>query len=123
MKRSTIEYEVEQHVLKDDGTFPNSLLPVLHYKRVLKLPPLFAATYIKRLFKKNNWTNSWKYGIFEYHHCHSITHEVLGGYKGQARIQLGGDEGIELLLKKGDVLIIPAGVAHKNNDGEQQIGC
>ncbi len=123
MKKQTTDIEVAHYQLKDDGRFPNSVLPVLHYKKALKLPPVFAAAYVKRLFKKNSWSNSWKYGVFEYHHYHSITHEVLGICKGETRLLLGGPDGIELHVEKGDVLIIPAGVAHKNNGREQQITC
>jgi uncharacterized protein YjlB len=35
-------------------------------------------------------------------------------YGGSARVQLGGEGGIVASLEKGDVVIIPAGVAHKN---------
>ncbi len=37
-------------------------------------------------------------------------------------MQLGGREGPEVLLEKGDVLVIPAGVAHKNLDEENDVG-
>jgi uncharacterized protein YjlB len=123
MKKRVTEYSVEHYFLKDDGIYPNSPLPVLFYKNVLKLPPLFTAVYIKRIFNKNNWYNAWDYSVFEYHHYHSITHEVLGFYKGQTLLQLGGKKGIELQVEKGDVLIIPAGVAHKNNGKEKDIAC
>jgi uncharacterized protein YjlB len=123
MKKSATEYSVEHYFLKDDGTFPNSILPVLLYRNVLHLPALFAAQFVKRLFKRNNWYNSWDYGVFEYHHYHSITHEVLGIYRGTTTLQLGGKKGIDLEVAKGDVLIIPAGVAHKNLGKERQIHC
>jgi uncharacterized protein YjlB len=110
--------EPEQIFLDDDGTFPNSRLPVLYYKGVLNIPLLFPATHVKHLFEKNNWLNSWDDGIFEYHHYHSITHEVLGIYEGGTVLRIGGDTGVKLRVEKGDVLIIPAGVAHKNLDGE-----
>lgn len=114
---------VEQFMLKEDKFFPNSDLPVLYYKKVLTLPPVFAAAYVKGLFKKNNWTNSWKYGIFEYNHYHSITHEVLGICKGKTKLLLGGNNGIELTVSEGDVLILPAGTAHKNLGKEKDIEC
>lgn len=110
--------EPEQIFLEDNGTFPNSHLPVLFYKGVLTIPVLFPATSVRYLFEKNNWSNSWDSGIFEYHHYHSTTHEVLGIYSGGTVLRLGGDKGRKLRVEKGDVLIIPAGVAHKNLDGE-----
>src|SRR4051812_21604080 len=100
--------------IEDDGTFPNNMLPVLFYKNVLDMPPLFPGAFIENVFKENKWKNSWKAGIFKYHHSHSITHEVFGFYKGKTTLQLGGEKGVTIEVKKGDVLIIPAGVAHKN---------
>lgn len=83
---------------------------------------LFSARHVKNVFEKNGWTNSWDAGIFTYHHYHSTTHEVLGVYSGKATIQLGDDDGPQLLLEKGDVLVIPAGVAHKNLDEGNAVG-
>ncbi|WP_419698775.1 hypothetical protein [Mucilaginibacter sp. NFX135] len=114
--------EIEKIVLQDDGTFPNSHYPVLLYKGVLDIPMLFPAIYVKHLFEKNSWSNSWDAGVFEYHHYHSITHEVLGIYKGRTKLQLGGSKGPQIFVEKGDVLIIPAGVAHKNLGAENSVG-
>ncbi len=58
--------------------------------------------------EKNNWSNSWRNGIFNFHHYHSITHEVLGVHSGNAKVLLGGDRGILINAEKGDVIIIPA---------------
>ncbi|SDE63545.1 Uncharacterized protein YjlB [Mucilaginibacter pineti] len=113
---------VQEILIKDDGTFPGNHLPALLYKSALDIPLLFPAIHVSQLFKKHGWSNSWDAGIFTYHHYHSITHEVLGIYSGQATIQLGGDKGPKLLLEKGDVLVIPAGVAHKNLDEEDAVG-
>jgi uncharacterized protein YjlB len=115
-----IEYSYE---VNDDGTFPNSHLPVVLYKDVLDLPAIFPAHYVETVFKDNGWTNSWKSGIFTYHHYHSITHEVLGVFKGESMIQIGGENGTKIKLEKGDVLIIPAGVAHKNLQEEDDLAC
>jgi len=41
-------------------------------------------------------------------------HEVLGVYQGKARVQLGGGKGMLVDVGPGDVVIIPAGVVHKN---------
>lgn len=111
------------YILKDDGVFPNSRLPVLHYKNVLRLPVLFPALYIRRLFRSHGWSNSWKNSIYTYHHYHGTSHEVLGVCKGKSVVQLGGESGIRLMLEEGDVLVIPAGVAHKNLGKEKDITC
>jgi uncharacterized protein YjlB len=108
---------------KDNGLFPNSRYPVLLYKNAMDLPYLFAAAYVKSLFDKNNWSNAWKSGIFTYNHYHSITHEVMGVYEGSTRLLLGGDNGHQVKIEKGDVLVIPAGVAHRNLGKENQVKC
>ena len=123
MRKGATKYFVEHYFVKDDGTFPNSELPVLFYKHVLRVPRFFAGAFVKRLFKRHNWYNAWQYGIFEYHHYHSITHEVLGVVKGETRLQLGGSKGVILHIEKGDVVIIPAGVAHKNLGKQDQVTC
>lgn len=111
----------ELFYVKDDGIFPNSHLPIIYYPKVLKLPKLFPAQHIKNLFRKNNWANNWKQGIYTYHHYHSTTHEVLGICKGETLLQLGGENGITLFVEAGDVLIIPAGVAHMNLGEENDV--
>jgi len=113
---------IEQIILPDDGVFPNSPRPALLYKGVLDISVIFPGTHVKRLFEHNGWSNSWDAGIFEYHHYHSTTHEVLGIYKGRTKLQLGGGKGPKIFIEKGDVLVIPAGVAHKNLGGENEVG-
>ena len=114
---------LRKYYLKDDGIFPNSKLPVLCYPNILSLPPLFAAASIRKLFRWNGWSNAWKNGIYTFHHYHSNTHEVMGVYKGETTLLLGGEHGIRLVIKRGDVLIIPAGVAHRNLGGESDVKC
>ena len=102
-------------LIKDDGTFPNNeCLPLLVYQGVLKLPSGDPARGVEELFHANDWGGSWRNGIFCYHHYHSTAHEALGVYGGQARVQLGGPAGPEFDVRGGDVIVIPAGVAHKN---------
>lgn len=108
---------------QDNGRFPNSPLPVLFYKQAMDLPHLLAAGRVKKIFAKNEWANAWDAGIFTYSHYHSITHEVLGIYKGHTMLLLGGENGHQVKIESGDVLIIPAGVAHKNLGQEHDIGC
>src|SRR6185436_9974733 len=110
-----------QYYLKDDGVFPNSELPVLLYKRALKIPLFFAALLIKKLLQKHHYTNNWRNGIYTYHHYHSNTHEVMAVIKGQTTLLLGGDKGRKVKIEKGDVILIPAGVAHKNLGKEKDV--
>jgi uncharacterized protein YjlB len=113
---------IERITLRDDGVFPNSRLPALLYKGALDVPMFFSATHVQHIFENNGWSNCWDAGIFQYHHYHSITHEVLGIYKGHALVQLGGENGPKIKIEKGDVLVIPAGVAHKNLHDENDVG-
>jgi len=111
------------HLLKDDGIFPNSMLPLLVYKNVLVLPADHQPQIIEKIFEANNWKNTWRNGIYNYHHYHSTTHEVLGVYSGRCRVLIGGEDGIQFIIEKGDVIIIPAGVAHKNIGGNEDFKC
>ena len=110
---------ITQH-LKDDGTFPNNeKLPLLIYQGALALPRRNPAALVADLFESNGWNRSWRNGIYGFHHYHSTAHEVLGVYSGFAKVQLGGDLGVEQTVRCGDVVVIPAGVAHKNlGDGD-----
>lgn len=106
---------VLQKRLKDDGFFPNNeRLPLLAYQAALALPRSDPASTVENLFASNGWSGSWRNGIYDFHHYHSTAHEVLGVYCGSAKVQLGGEKGITLTVRRGDVVIIPAGVAHKN---------
>jgi len=123
MKPIRKKYSLSHFYLRDNGIFPNSTLPVLHYSHVLDLPLFFPAKSVEALFKENNWSNFQVSGVFKYHHYHSVTHEVMAVLKGETELVLGGDGGIHLKIKKGDVLIIPAGVAHKNLGDQNQVKC
>ena len=99
--------------LKDSGKFPNSLLPALVYARVLTEGEGLAQAF-EKLFEKNGWTGSWRNGLYKVHHYHSTAHEVLGVYRGEVTVCLGGEDGMHVTLRAGDVAVLPAGVAHKN---------
>ena len=117
--------EIQPYSLKDDGTFPNNEhLPVLYYKDCLQAPDNFAAAPgIEALFMSNNWGGIWHNGIYDYPHYHSTSHEVIGISGGKANVQFGGPHGVVLRLEKGDVVIIPAGVAHCCLDSDTDFSC
>ena len=96
----------------DDGAIPNSKFPLLIYKNVFTFE-VADADHIEAHFAERNWSNSWRGGIFDYHHYHSISHEVLGVYSGYATVKFGGEQGEEIDIEEGDVVVIPAGVGHK----------
>ena len=94
----------------DDGTIPNSRLPLLVYRDAV---PADAAA-IERVFASNRWPPAWRDGVHPFHHFHSTAHEVLGVARGQASVLFGGPSGKVLQVRAGDVVVIPAGVAHCN---------
>jgi uncharacterized protein YjlB len=105
--------EVLCAALPDDGRFPNSPLPLLIYEEALEEETGDMASAFEQLFLKNQWSDSWRNGVYDFHHYHSTAHEVLGVYRGWARLQLGGSAGITVRAEAGNCVVIPAGVAHK----------
>src|SRR5437879_2030560 len=74
--------------LRDDGKFPNNRrLPLLIDRQALNLPRHDPASAIEELLEENDWCNSWRDGIYTYHHYHSNTHEVLVVFSGSAEVQ------------------------------------
>ena len=107
---------IKSFIVQDDGTFPNSPLPLLFYQQSFAASPTVDPTEIKKVFHSNNWMNSWRNGLYPFHHYHSTAHETLGIYSGWVEAQLGGPNGETVKAMAGDVIIVPAGVAHKNVD-------
>lgn len=106
----------------DDGQIPNNRLPLLLYRSAFSARGTEGAEWLEQRFTANNWTNSWRNGIFSYLHYHSISHEVLGIYSGTATVQLGGKQGSTMTIQAGDVIIIPAGVGHQNLGSSTDFG-
>lgn len=104
----------EQLHFKDDGIFPSSPLPLLLYRQVITTDAEDPASVFELRFAENNWTNSWRGGVYSFPHYHSTSHEVLGVYSGAANLRLGGKHGENVEVHAGDVIVIPAGVAHQN---------
>lgn len=107
----------EKLFFKDDGKIPNSQYPLILYRNAFSARGGSGASWLEEKFAANNWTNSWRNGIYSFHHYHSTSHEVLGVYSGSAMVHLGGEEGEKLNIEAGDIIIIPAGVGHKNLGG------
>lgn len=110
-------------VLPSSGNFPNSSLPVLHYQEAFDPGTVNLGEVVQNTFKSNGWVRMWVNGIYDFHHYHSNNHEVLGITAGHATVILGGEEGILLKLNKGDVLVLPAGTAHKRVKGVSGFSC
>lgn len=107
----------EHYIVHGDNEWPNNdSLPILVYKGAFDPKDKKLGDVIEKTFNKNNWTNSWRDGILEKHHYHSNTHEALGVSAGNCKVQFGGPNGVTLEIEKGDVVILPAGIAHCNLD-------
>lgn len=90
-------------------------MPILYYPDALKelLEETDRHQNLLVFFNDNGYSNGWINGIFNYHYFHSNTYEVLGCIAGRSTVQLGGPGKDEYAFNKGDVILIPAGVAHK----------
>jgi uncharacterized protein YjlB len=117
------EQLIQKFYLKEEGFFPNNQLPVLFYPGVFLMQGLFPAGEVKEVFISNDWKNTWQAGIYTFHHYHSNTHEVIGVVRGETTLELGGEGGQRLKIQKGDVLVLPAGTAHKNLGDENAVVC
>jgi uncharacterized protein YjlB len=110
--------------LDDDGSIPNNALPLIVYRQAFDSTALRreSAALVQAIFCANNWVGAWVNGVFSYHHYHSTAHEVLGCFGGSATIQFGGPNGTTQTVNSGDVVVIPAGVAHKNCGSSADFG-
>ncbi|MGI8485055.1 MAG: hypothetical protein ACR2OU_12425 [Thermomicrobiales bacterium] len=114
--------DIETHLIARNGSFPNnSTLPVIYYRQAVFCDRENPSQSMEDRFEANGWGYSWRNGIFPYQHYHSTAHEVLGIAAGSARIQLGGEGGIEIEMQAGDAIVIPAGVALKNLESSQDL--
>ncbi|HKG82829.1 MAG TPA: hypothetical protein VKB16_06680, partial [Beijerinckiaceae bacterium] len=73
-------------IFKDDGSVPNSRLPLIVRQGAITPDATDPASAFERTFAKNGWTKSWRDGIFDYHHYHSTAHEALGVAVGSATV-------------------------------------
>jgi uncharacterized protein YjlB len=107
---------IEEELFVGDGGVPNNpWLPLIVYRCVLQTGADAAETCMA-LFERNGWGSAWRNGIYADHHYHSAAHEVLGIVAGSVRVRLGGEHGKTMALQAGDVVVVPAGVAHKNEE-------
>ena len=90
-------------------TIPAHQRPLIHRAAGPADPAWF-----EHRFATNGWSGTWRGGVYARHHYHATTHEVLGCYAGSARLQLGGPAGEVHDIAAGDVVVIPAGLAHCN---------
>ncbi|WP_414054187.1 cupin domain-containing protein [Macrococcus equi] len=93
------------HSPVSESTPNHMILPVIIYQQV--------TGDFKEIFARNHWQGIWTNGVFNYHHFHPDSHEVLGVARGSATLMIGGENGSKVSVSAGDALLLPAGYGHK----------
>lgn len=106
---------------------PNTSLthhPLLHYHSAFLAPTASSPAAIEaHLAAIGAVVPQWRYTMYSRAHFHSTAHEVLAPTAGAAVCRFGGGDGddsgasrnpgaVDLTLRTGDVVVVPAGVAH-----------
>lgn len=103
---------MKPQTIKIKGEFTHPAYDVIVYRGVLHANATGKASAFKEMFTCNGWGAEWVDGIYDYHHFHSNAHEVLGIARGRVTVRLGGEDGVDIDLRAGDVVILPAGTGH-----------
>src|SRR5262249_31432555 len=99
---------------RDDGETPNNHLPLVVYRRALKLDEAFdPAAVFEDTFARHGWGKSWRDGIYDCLHLHPAPHGVRGVARGRVTVESGGSSGREITLHAGDAVVLPAGTGHR----------
>jgi uncharacterized protein YjlB len=115
--------KVLAHLLAPDGAIPNHpRWPLLVYPAAVAIEGPDPAAAFEELFARHRWPAAWRNGVHPFHHYHSNGHEALGVYCGEATVQFGGDAGITITAKPGDVIVLPAGTGHKKLSSKGALG-
>jgi uncharacterized protein YjlB len=103
------------HKFADDGSIPNNAaLPLVLYRGGIDLASSpDPEELIEKIFTQNGWGGLWRNGIYRFAHYHSMVHEALGIARGRAKVRFGGKSGRDIVIKSGDVVILPAGTGHQ----------
>ena len=102
--------EPESLRLQANGWMPNNpALPVLIYRGGAETGD---PSSIEARLRRNGWRPDWRDGVYPFHHYHSTAHEALACTAGEATLMLGGEDGRQIDVAAGDLLVLPAGTGH-----------
>ena len=112
---STRKTKPQTFLFEDDGYVPNNpKLPFVVYRGAIDLAGTAdPEELVEKMITDNGWGETWRNGIYEYVHYHSMIHEGLGIARGRAKVRFGGSKGEELDIAAGDFAILPAGTGHQ----------
>ncbi|EMD33461.1 hypothetical protein CERSUDRAFT_142422 [Gelatoporia subvermispora B] len=123
---------VSLHLIPAHGRIPNTSIhnrPLIIYHNAFVDSSLTADRIEAHLTRVGVVRPNWRYTMYPTSHFHSTTHELLVIVHGRGRMLFGGDENpnaVETEIRKGDAILIPAGVAHKlvedQEGGFQMVG-
>src|SRR5262245_2654974 len=115
--------KVVAYRLASAGAIPNHpRWPLLVYPGAVAVAGVDPAQAFETLFTRNRWPAAWRNGVFPFHHYHSNGHEALGVYSGEATVQFGGEGGVVVVVRPGDVIVLPAGTGHKKLSSRGELG-
>ncbi|KAJ9619198.1 hypothetical protein H2203_008527 [Taxawa tesnikishii (nom. ined.)] len=112
------DLEVVKHQIPAHGLIPNTSIqnkPLLIYRSAFGSKA--SASQIESQLRSVGVVEpQWRYTMYQQSHFHSTSHEVLGIASGEAKLCFGHEDNpkkVEEVLRKGDVVVVPAGVAHR----------
>lgn len=112
------QLRVSKHMIPAHGLTPNTSImnkPLLIYHSAFGANTS-ASQIESHLNSVGVVSPQWRYTMYSTSHFHSTSHEVLGISNGEARLCFGHEDNpkrVEAVVTKGDVIVVPAGVAHR----------
>ncbi|KAF5563452.1 cupin domain-containing protein [Fusarium napiforme] len=106
---------VECYLVPRTEDAPNNRLPILVYRDVLPYPR--TEETVTRFLTAHRWEKRGTWGHIAIRHFHPNSHECYGIFQGSSTLLLGKiqkGKGVEVPVKAGDVIVLPAGTAHSS---------
>ncbi|KAF2127819.1 hypothetical protein P153DRAFT_377322 [Dothidotthia symphoricarpi CBS 119687] len=105
-------HQIPTHALLPNTTPHAHPLTIYHSA----FPPTTSPSTLESHLRTNALSPQWRYTMYTTTHYHSTTHEVLCVFRGRAQLLFGGEANpgrVEVEVKAGDAVVVPAGVAHR----------